>query len=398
MILTADRILTGDPKRVIPDTAVRINEGRIEAIGDPASLKERFPDDEVKCYPGASIMPGMIDLHVHFGLLLNPLDTIRPDTAALAAVFSASRMRETLRNGVLTVRDSCSGFGIGTALKTAKARGYIEAPRIFACLRGICMTGGHGSDALPDAVYECDSPDEVRKAIRKNLKNGADCIKILTSEGYRGEELSREELFAAAAEAHRLGVKIAAHAGYGASIENCIDAGVDSIEHGTHLTIEQGKKMVEKDITWVPTVLIFNYSYDQMLIDINSQGEAFANKPSVMRYLKEATECYPENIKPLYDMGVRIATGTDTDSSDYPECSPVAVECRYLVDCGLTPLEAIGCATKNGADYLGLGSCLGQIREGYIADVIVVEGDPSSDIDALTHVSAVFQEGRELIL
>ena len=394
MILTADRIITGDPKLVVADNAIRLNDGLIEAVGSIDALKERFPDDEVKSYPGSSIMPGMIDLHVHFGYLQDPFDFMRPDAASFATLFTMGRMRETLKNGVLTVRDATSPFGIGTALKEAKARGYIEAPRIFACLKGICMTGGHGA-SLPESVYECDGPDEIRKAIRKNLKEGADCIKILTSEAYRGEELSREELFAAAEEAHRFGVKISAHAGYGAAIQNCIDAGFDSIEHGTHLTVEQGRKMLEMNITWVPTVMVFNYTYDRVSGDPAIQGDLSGMKDAV-RYLKESTECYPGNIRPLYDMGVRIATGTDTDCTDYPGCSPVAGECRYLVDCGLTPLEAIGCATKNGAEYLGMGNSLGQIREGYIADVIVVDGDPSSDIRALEHVSGVFQAGREL--
>ena len=173
MILAADRIITGDPKLVVADNAIRLNDGLIEAVGSIDALKERFPDDEVKSYPGSSIMPGMIDLHVHFGYLQDPFDFMRPDAASFATLFTMGRMRETLKNGVLTVRDATSPFGIGTALKEAKARGYIEAPRIFACLKGICMTGGHGA-SLPESVYECDGPDEIRKAIRKNLKEGAD--------------------------------------------------------------------------------------------------------------------------------------------------------------------------------------------------------------------------------
>ncbi|MDD6188786.1 MAG: amidohydrolase family protein [Clostridiales bacterium] len=396
MIISADRILVGDRSTIVEGKAVCMQGGRIKMIAPLKDVKNAFPGEDIVEYPGCTIMPGMIDLHTHIACVPDPDYYHKYNTVSLCALYAAGRMRDTLAAGVTTIRDSSSAYGIGAALKKAAADGHIDAPRIFACLQGICMTGGHGSDSLEGGVIEADGENEVRKAVRLNYKNGADCIKVLTSEGYRGQEMNQEELNAAAEEAHRFGLKAAAHAGYGDSIEMCIQAGFDSIEHGTHLTIDQAKRMKEKNITWVPTVLVFNYVYQQSQKNAKALGETLS-KPSTLVYLEDCVKTYQENVKALYDTGVRVATGTDTDCTPYKDASPVALECEYLVKCGLTPMEAVECATKNGADYLGMGDCLGQIKEDYIADVIVVEGDPSKDITALGKVRAVYQAGKKFI-
>ena len=397
MIICADRIAAGDRSTVWENMAVCIQNGTIVRIGTLDELTAAYPTEAVAAYPGCTLMPGMIDLHVHLACVQDPSYYDKYNTVSLCALYAAGHMRKTLAAGVTTIRDACSAHGIGTALQKAAADGYILAPRIFACLQGICMTGGHGSDSLSDAVIEADGVDEVRKAVRLNYKRGANCIKVLTSEGYRGQEMNQEELNAAAAEAHRFGMKAAAHAGYGDSIEMCIQAGFDSIEHGSHLTLEQVQRMAEKGITWVPTVLVFNHVYENAVKDERNLGD-LQGKPSVVTYLRSCVDSYQANLRAFYDTGVRVATGTDTDcTTTYRGASPVAVECAYLVKCGLTPLEAIECATKNGADYLGMGDCLGQVREGYIADVILVEGDPTADIEALARVKAVYQAGKQVI-
>jgi imidazolonepropionase-like amidohydrolase len=392
MILCADRILTGDRTAVIEDGAVRVADGLIKMADRREKVLAAYPDEEVLVYPGATLMPGMIDLHVHLALPPDPAYRNPRNGVSLRALYAAGRMADTLAAGVTTIRDAASADGIGAALKRAAADGFIKAPRIFACLQGICMTGGHGADALTGGVIEADGVDEIRKAVRQNLKNGADCIKVLTSEGYRGQELNQEELDAAVEEAHRFGAKIAAHAGYGDSIGMCIRAGFDSIEHGTHLTEAQAVTMRERNITWVPTILVFNYVYGEIRKRSAALREMMKQEP----YLADAVQAYRENVRTLYDTGVRICTGTDTDCTDYKGASPVAVECAYMIKCGLTPLEAIECATKTGADYLGLGDTLGQIREGYIADLILVTGNPAEDIDALTKVTAVYQAGKKV--
>ena len=396
MILCADRILTGDRFTVLEDRAALVRGGRVERIAPMDELCRDFPEEEVRRYPGCTLMPGMIDLHTHLACAADS-DYHNPyNGVSLRALYAAGYMRDTLAAGVTTIRDCASADGIGPALKRAAADGYIQAPRIFACLQGIAMTGGHGADSLDGGVLEVDGVEEARKAVRLNLKRGADCIKVLTSEGYRGEELSQEELDAIVRETHRFGKKAAAHAGYGASLDMCIQAGFDSIEHGTHLTVDQARRMKERDITWVPTVLVFNYVWEESQKSQAALGD-LQGKPAVNEYLADCVEAYRRNLRALYDTGVRVATGTDTDCTFFKGASPVALECEWLVRCGLTPMEAVECATKNGADYLGLGESLGQVKEGYIADLILVEGDPSRDIAALKNVRAVYQAGRQVV-
>lgn len=396
MIIIPERIAAGDRNTVIEKKAVLIQDGTIRRIDEPSALLSAYPEEKVTEAPECTLIPGMIDLHTHIGWGPDPYLDGYDCSISLRALLAGSKMEATLRAGVTTIRDAASGDGISVALNLAAERGWIKSPRVIPCLRGLCMTGGHGSGPSEEfAVKEVDGIDEIRRQIRLNKKNGATWIKVLTSEGYRGDELSEEEICFAAEEAHRLDMKIEVHAGYGASLDSCLAAGVDSIEHGTHLTPEQGKVMIEKNITWVPTIYVFNYALWEM--EQAGVSQSMKDDPkSVYNYLLDAVACYPENILPLHRLGVRIATGTDTDCTGYEGASPVATECEYLVKCGLTPLEALECATKNGADLLGLGDSIGLVKEGYTADLVLVEGDPSENISDLHNVRAVFQAGKEV--
>ena len=396
MIIIPERIAVGDRYTVVEKKAVLIQDGVIRRIAEAAELLTEFPEEEVKDAPGCTLIPGMIDLHTHLGWGIDPWLDGHDCSPSPRALYAGNKMEQTLRVGVTTIRDASSGDGLGVALNQAADRGWIKSPRVFPCLTGICMTGGHGAGLTENfAIKEADGIEEIRKQIRKNKKNGASWIKILTSEAYRGDELSEEEICFAAKEAHRLEMKIEVHAGYGASLDSCLAAGVDSIEHGTHLTLEQGMVMKEKNITWVPTIYVFNYVRDGM--EKIGVPQSMKDDPkSVYNYLVDAVACYPENIRPLHNLGVRIATGTDTDCTDYQGASPVATECEYLVKCGLTPLEALECATKNGADLLGIGDHVGLVKENYTADLVLVEGDPSKNISDLHNVRATYQAGKEV--
>lgn len=390
MIICADNVITGDSKTVIRYGGILVKEKKVLAVGKAEHLRQKYPEETVSEYSGCTLMPGLIDMHVHIGYYYgDPNAKEYGENLMLRAYYVGQRMEDTLRTGVTTVRDLSSADHIATTLKKAAKMGLIRAPRILTSLKGLCMTGGHGAD-MTGAVTEVDGTLEVRKAVRENLKNGADCIKVLTSEGYRGEEFSQEELDAAVSEAHRFGKMVSAHAGYGNSIPMCIDAGCDTIEHGTHLTAGQAEKMKENHQTWIPTMYVFHY-VNGLLGEGSCEDELMQQN---REYIRDAVEAYQAHFKELYDTGVLVAAGTDTDALNHPEASPVARECELMVRYGLTPVEAAGCATGNAGDALGMN--IGRLKEGYLADLLVVEGDVSEDITALRSPCAVYQEGKKL--
>lgn len=387
-IVSADRVITGDGSTVIEQGAVVLQNNRIEAVGRKDELCTRYPEAEYIELPGCSLLPGLIDMHVHLAYYYDENQASRMQTDyALRAFFTGKRMQDTLKAGVTTVRDMCSPDGIASSLKQAAEEGYLQIPRIFTSHKALCITGGH-SYGMTGAIVEVDGAAEVRKAVRQNLKDGADWIKLMDSEGFRGEEFTQEELDTAVTEAHRFGKKVAAHAGCGASIPMCIKAGCDSIEHGTHLTVEEAEQMQKQGQIWVPTIYAFRYFYEQM--KSNKDG---AESGALICYLEDAVSCYRNHFKEIYDTGVLVVTGTDTDCCNQKKASPVAEECLCMVECGLTPLEAISCATSHGAKALGMEEQLGVLQEGYLADMIAVRGNPSVNIDALTEVEKVWQEG-----
>ena len=222
----------------------------------------------------------------------------------------------------------------------------------------------------------------MRKRIRRTIQEGAQWIKLLTSRRAWTPEFTQEELDAAVDEAHRLGHKIAVHSGVPVTIQMCIDAGVDTIEHGTFMSEEQAKQMVEKGIAWVPTVMVYS----------EAAKDKAKKDPASAAYYEGARTAYFENLKRYYDMGVLIGAGTDVPVDMHGVNTYFELE--YLVRCGLTPLQAIEVGTGNGARILGMEDRIGQIQPGLEADLLVVRGDASRDITALRQVEAVYQRGR----
>lgn len=319
MILTADRVITGDGKTVIEEGAVVLEGGRIRAVGKAEALCGRYAG-ETACLKGCTLMPGMIDLHTHIGYYYGlKMERRLEENRMLRVLWIGRRMEETLRAGVTTIRDMSSADGIGTTLREAAVCGFLRTPRILTSLKGLCITGGHGW-GMKGAVEEVDGTEEIRKAVRRSIRDGADWIKLLDSEAYRGEEFSQEELNAA---------------------------------------VREGL----------------------------SENAA---------YLQDTVDTYRENFRKLYDTGVTVAVGTDTDACCHPEASPVYRECGCMVQYGLKPLEAIACATANGAKALGMQDSIGLLAEGYLADIIAVEGNPAQEIGALGRIAAVWQEGTKV--
>lgn len=385
MIITADRVITGDAKNPPLDLALRIVGDKITELAPLHALKKAFPNEEVRAYQNATILPGLIDAHTHISYDGWPGQQFQEMSYA-AGAYTAARLRKGLERGVTTVRDVGSPDGMAKAMKDAAQKGYITIPRIITCNQAITMTGGH---ACNDAVtVERNGEWEIRKEIRNQIKKGADWIKIMDSESYRGAEFSQEELNAAVDEAHRFHVPIAVHAGWAPSVDMCVQAGFDSIEHGTSMTMEHAKIMQKSGRYLVPTILAF-----KKLVEFVRSGGAWMSATAA--YGEAALE-KSKNVKQFYDAGVNIACGTDTPlGSDLPPY-PVALEAECMVEIGLTPMQAIETATKNGAELLRMGDRLGQIKPGYTADILIVDGDPSQDIRALQNVRAVYFGGQQI--
>jgi imidazolonepropionase-like amidohydrolase len=387
MILKADRIITGDGRTVLENKAVYIDGEVIADIDDVGALRARYPKAEFREYKG-SILPGLIDMHAHIGSWWDREDAAKFNDFVIA-FFAADYVRRALAKGVTTIRDVASPKCLCASIRYAVERGFMIAPRIISTDASICSTGGH-SWQCRGGVIEADGPWGVRTEIRNAVKRGAEWIKLVTSHRTNTAEFTQEELEAAVDESHRLGRKIAVHSGTQPSIQMCIDAGFDTIEHGTYLTVAQAKQMAAKGIVWVPTIVAYTKTYEKQLEMIrNGRGDAVKDHA----YFRDAAKTYKENFRKLYETGVKIVTGTDVVYHDAP-VTPVASEMRYMVEYGMPAIEVIRAATKSGAETLDLDEITGEIAVGKQADILIVGGNPVEDIGAMEEVVEVYFGGK----
>jgi imidazolonepropionase-like amidohydrolase len=396
VILKADRLIPGDGKTVLEQGAVLIgSNGKILDAGPCGTILKRRPDEEVRDYGDATILPGLFDMHVHFGYYYSQPDISEYDDY-MVAYYAFQQAKYALDLGITTVRDLSSPHNLCKRMRLAGAKGYIEVPRIIHADAGICMTGGHGHQ---DGIEEIDGPWPIRREIRRQLRDGADWIKILTSNREDLPEFTREELDAAVDECHRRGVKTAVHAGTQPAIQMCIDAGFDTIEHGTFLTVPQAGQMAENHQAWTPTMTayIYLYEYTKRILD---EGGDLSNPISAravkdQAFFKPAAEAYRDNFKKLYDTGVTVLAGSDMVLYQAPPL-PIHQELAYMVKFGITPLQAIATATGNPAKVLGLEEVTGTLHPGLQADLLVVRGNAAKDIHALDQVLSVYLGGKKV--
>lgn len=392
LILKADKIIVGDGITEYTNKGLAIRDKKIVSIDTLENLCNKYKDAPVVEKKGCTILPGLIDVHVHIGGLYR-----RPDAEEMSnnlghiALMAYKHLQDALSVGITTLRSVGEPKGLGEAIRAGYRKGYIKGPRYFTCERSITITGGHGSTGAITKV-EVDGPWSVRKAVRQNIKEGADWIKVMDSHRSQHSEFTLEELVAISDEAHRLQKKCCIHAGNVESIEFGIKAGFDSLEHAAFLTEELAEMAIEKNIAWVPTVYVYQNAAEYMTkVYKNPTPKELED----IRFLEETIEGYNDNLLRNYKMGVLIATGTDIC---FPEMfiTPIHDEIESLCRFGLSNLQAIECATGNGAKLLGMEDHFGYIREGLYADLIVVEGDPSKDIKALRNVCEVYKEGELL--
>jgi imidazolonepropionase-like amidohydrolase len=392
MIIKADRIITGDGHSVLEGKAIHIRDGKIGEIGELNALREKYPESRVQEYAGASILPGLIDMHVH---LADGNDEAAGYNDFMLAYYAADYAKKAFSKGVTTIREVASPKNLCVSINNAAKQGFIEVPRIIFTDAGLCFTGGHAWDT-PLAV-EVDGPWAVRAAIRDAIKRGAQWIKVLTSHRSDTPEFTQEELNVAVDECHRVGKKAAVHAGTQPSIQMCIDAGFDTIEHGTYMTVAQAKQMADKGLVWVPTIVAYTKTYEEILQSMENPAAGAGAGAYVKHhdYFRNAAMAYKENFKKLYETGVKIVTGTDLCYDNAP-VMPVATEMKYMADYGMPVLEVIRAASKAGAETLDLDHITGEIAPGKQADIVIVAGDPLQDIGAVEQVQEVFFGGKSV--
>ncbi len=398
-------LIDGTGRPPVRDAVVLVDGGTIDAVGSQPGLA--VPEDAtVVDATGRTVLPGMVDCHVH--VYTTGFSPVAPkgDELAYAGVVAANNLRAALQAGITTARDVASGR-VGLALRTAIERGAWIGPRLYVCGRGICMTGGHGSGGVRGGlgVHEVNGETAIRAAIREERKAGASLIKVLTSHRSPTPEFTQDELNAAVDEAHRLGMKIAVHAANFVTTRMAVEAGFDTIEHGIEIDADTAAEMAEKGIILVSTLWVLHDIYrEAQEIKATYEGIGEYEYHPNHAWLEETLKVYrhihaalPETMRIVREHKVRIAAGTDNVRASAPFVA-MAEEAEYLVEFGLTAMEAIEAVTRVGAEAIGAEDRFGTIEPGKLADLILVDGDPLAEIGALKQVSWVMKEGTPIPL
>jgi imidazolonepropionase-like amidohydrolase len=395
--IRAGRLWDGKSERSVPNQVVVIQGGRIKELG---------PSDRVKIPAGAelidlsraTLLPGLIDAHTH--LFLTGESQGRYDEQLLKeswqyrTIEAVVNAKKDLEAGFTTLRDleTEGAMYSDVDVRNAINRGLIPGPRLQVVTRALSTTGGYPLEGyspevtVPSGVQIVDSPDAARKAVREQIKYGADLIKIygthrfrLTADGKLASlpTFTLAEVQSIVDEAHREGVKVACHAYGGEGLHNCIEAGVDSIEHGLDLDDAAIRRMIDKGIYLVPTLYVYEFEPEE---DLRSTGDATSR-----------ARIHEASFRRALARGVKIAFGTDV--GPFPHGTQ-AKEFEYLVRFGMSPAQALRAATSVAADLMGWEDRLGSIEKGKLADLVAVSGDPLVDITELERVRFVMKGGN----
>jgi imidazolonepropionase-like amidohydrolase len=405
-IVRAERWVDVDGGEVRSPAAILIGGNRIVSV-EPKDV----PSDASTIDLGdVTLLPGLMDMELNLCIggpenpdgLPNPLHGV-VDDPVYRTLRGTVNARITLMAGFTTVRNlglmvKTGGYLLDVSLGRAIEQGWVVGPRVKAAGHAICPTGGHldpsnvrnlAPGIMPLSVEEgiANGVPEVRKAVRYQIKHGAQLIKISASGGVMShntpvgaQQYSDEELDAIVDEAHRAGLRVAAHAHGDQGIRACIRAGVDCIEHGSLATDETLQLMIDRGTFLVPTSYL-------------AEGLAVARAGDPI-HQKKAAEVFPrakETLRKAIKMGVKIACGSDAPGIPH---GAQAKELWAMVDRGMTPMQAIRAATVVSAELVNEEHQLGKIAPGYLADIIAVPGDPSEDISLIEDVRFVMKDGQ----
>lgn len=396
----------GEPVRgavVLVDGERIVKVGAAREVEVPPEAKELDASDK-------TVMPGMIDAHVHVQSMGGPpseyqygLERVSRSQGFLA-LRAYHNVRRDLDMGFTAVRTLSSPWYVDVALRDAINQDLVVGPRVRACGQGLTITGGHmdGGRLAPEVSISgrtgvCDGPWECRKATREQLKRGADVIKVnaavsLYSLDYSvnkpyHQEMTYEEMAAICEEAHWAGKRVAAHAHGGQGITDGVRAGLNSIEHAPWITDEQLEMMAERGVFYVPTLIThtrgLSFGKEGFKAMMGSRYEAAWN------WLLKVEEGRWDTLERAKKIGVKIATGTD--AGFWVRHGENAGELEDLVRGGFTPMEAIVAATRTGAECLDLDRDVGTIEAGKYADLVIVDGNPLVDVRILQDKDKIVQ-------
>lgn len=362
----------------LSDAAVLVEGDRIAAVGRASDIAQ--PDGAPSVdLDESTLLPGLIDCHDHLGIDLGDEEAQSHESAAWHTIRAVRNARRCLEAGITTMRDLGEKGHVDLEWRRAVAAGQMDGPQLLVAGEFITRTGGHGWYFGRQA----DGPDEVRRAVREQLRAGTDLVKVMVTGGAgtpgttpRAPGYTREEITAAIEEAHAGGRKVAGHGYAGPAIRWAVEAGIDSIEHGAFLADDELRLLAEHGTYLVATYGVFA-----------AGSSSNAVPPFMATRLKEVLGQYHQTLARARALGVRIATGGDTHHAD------PALEAQGLQAAGFAPAEALAALTSRAADLCGLTD-RGVLGAGRRADVVAVEGDPLTDLSSIRQVRLVVQAGR----